>query len=71
MRLLVFEILILFLLNGCASGKFSVYEGIAKFSIPFDFPDMERQELRRKKMLEEMEKLKWEATQNDEETLSF
>jgi len=71
MKPLLPEILILFLLSGCASSQLSVNGGTAKFSIPFDFPNMEKQVLRERKMLEEMEKLECEATQSDEETLSF
>ena len=37
--------LILCLLNGCASGKFSVNEGIARFSIPFNWPGPPDKEL--------------------------
>jgi PBP1b-binding outer membrane lipoprotein LpoB len=70
MKALLTEILILFLLSGCASGKFSVNGGKAQLSIPFDFPNMEEQELRRKKMIEEMEKIELEMAQGDNKPLA-
>ena len=45
MNSLFFTVLILFLLNGCASGKFSLYEGTAKFEIPLDWPGPQKKEL--------------------------
>lgn len=62
------SILILCLLSGCASGRLSLDEGWASFSIPFDFPKPEKQELRGKKMLEEMERLKAETAKEEEES---
>ena len=67
MRLpLLLLILISFLLSGCASGRFSLNDGWAKFSIPFDFPNPQKQELREKKMLEEMQRLKRETAKQAE-----
>lgn len=51
---------ILFLLSGCASGMFSVKDGNAKLSIPFDFPKPQKQENQEKKIPEETEELKEE-----------
>jgi hypothetical protein len=45
MNYLNIAILVLFLLSGCASGNFSVYEGRAKFSIPFDWPKPQKKGL--------------------------
>ncbi len=45
MKYLILPILILFLLSGCASGGFSVDKGIAKFAIPFDWPQPRKKEL--------------------------
>ena len=66
MKHLLLPILILFLLSGCASGRLSVNEGKAKFAIPFDFPNSPEQELRDKKMLEEMERLERQMDQGQE-----
>ena len=55
--------LILFLLNGCAPGSFSVDDGIAKFSIPFDIPGSQKQEPRETKILQELEISNGEAPQ--------
>jgi len=38
-------ILILFVLIGCASGQFSVNEGTAKLSFPFDWPGQQEEEI--------------------------
>lgn len=67
MKNLILLILVLFLLGGCASGKFSATGGKAKFSIPFDFPHPkeQNQDSREKKITEEMEKLEQQMGQAD------
>jgi hypothetical protein len=44
MKYLIPPILMLFLLSGCALGRLSVDEGIAKFAIPFDWPKPQNKE---------------------------
>ncbi len=68
MKPILLSILILFLLTGCASGLLSVNEGVAKFSIPFDFPKTQEQELREKKILEEIERAEEEMERAEEAT---
>jgi hypothetical protein len=38
-------ILISFVLSGCASGQFSVNEGTARFSLPFDWPGQQDEQI--------------------------
>ncbi len=53
-------LVIIQLLGGCTAGMFSLEGGIAKFSIPFDFPQPEKQRIQERKMLEEMQRLQEE-----------
>ena len=66
MRFSVLLISIL-LLSGCAPGRFSMHEGSAKFSIPFDFPSPQKQSLQEKKMLEEMERLQGQIAPEEDQ----
>jgi len=45
LKSLFLTILLLFLSSGCSLGRFSVNEGTAKFSIPFDWPKSQKQDL--------------------------
>lgn len=38
MRWLFFVNIIIFIFSGCVKGSFSIKDGSARFTIPFDFP---------------------------------
>lgn len=65
MNPLLLPILILFLITDCSSAKLTE-GGKIRFSIPFDFPQPQKQELREKKTLEKMERLKGEVAREEE-----
>ena len=69
MKPLLLAILMLFLISGliagCSSAKLTE-GGKIKFSVPFDFPKSSEQELREKKILEEMQRLERQMDQGEE-----
>lgn len=47
----------LIILSGCSSGKLSAREGDLRFCIPFDFPQSDIEEVRQKKISDELLRL--------------